>query len=162
MKYILLLVVSLLAVQTNAQEIIPTKGNQNTDLDIQSPEGGPIMTFESMVVDYGTIKQNAEPLRKLQFTNTGDAPLVIQNARGSCGCTVPTWPKKPIMPGETSELEVRYATNRLGQFSKTITLTTNEVGAEPHVVKVQGKVLKPEAEESVPEGGGLIKSGGGK
>ena len=162
MKYTLLLALSLLTFQINAQEIIPTKGNQSTDIEIQNSGEGPVMTFESMVVDYGTIEQNAEPLRKLKFTNTGNSPLVIQNARGSCGCTVPTWPKKPIMPGEASELEIRYATNRIGKFSKTVTLTTNEVGVEPHVVKVQGNVLKPEAEESVPEGNGLIKSGGGK
>lgn len=161
MKYILLFAMCLFTLQISAQEIIPTKGTQNTDNEIQGAEGGPVMSFESMVVDYGTIQQNAEPLRKLKFTNTGDAPLVIQNARGSCGCTVPTWPKKPIMPGESSELEIRYATNRIGKFSKTVTLTTNEVGSEPHVVKVQGTVLKADAEESVPQGDGLIKSGGG-
>ena len=51
---------------------------------------GPILELESTVVDYGTIEQNGEPLRKLKFTNTGTEPLVIKNARGSCGCTVPT------------------------------------------------------------------------
>ena len=66
------------------------------------------------------------------------------------------------MPGETAEIEIRYATNRIGQFSKTVTLTTNEVNAEPHVIKVQGKVNKPDPEKSVPEGNSLIKSGGGK
>ena len=62
---------------------------------------GPVMNLESMVVDYGTIAQNSEPLRTVGFTNTGTEPLVISNARGSCGCTVPTWPKEPIMPGES-------------------------------------------------------------
>jgi len=159
MKYILLLVVSLFAVQINAQDIIPTS-TQEAPAEMDTEGAGPVMSLDALVVDYGTIQQNAEPLRKLAFTNTGDAPLIIQNARGSCGCTVPTWPKKPIMPGETSELEIRYATNRIGKFSKTVTLTTNEVGAEPHVIKVQGKVLKPEEEESVPAGDGIIKSGG--
>lgn len=160
MKYILLFALGLMTFQINAQEIVPTKSQ--SDIEVLDGESGPVMTFETMVVDYGTIEQNAEPLRKLAFTNTGDAPLVIQNARGSCGCTVPTWPKKPIMPGESAELEIRYATNRIGKFSKTVTLTTNEEGAEPHVVKVQGKVNKPVLEKSVPEAEGLIKSGGGK
>lgn len=117
--------------------------------DDQMPQEGPIMLFESTDVDYGTIEQNAEPLREAKFTNTGTEPLVIKNARGSCGCTVPIWPKEPIMPGETGTIEIRYDTKRLGPFSKTVKITTNE-GADPHVLKVKGKVLKPETEDSVP------------
>ena len=162
MKYLIFTFLIGATLQLSAQDIIQDKAAQSMEMDVLSSSEGPIMTFESMVIDYGTIEQNGEPLRTLAFTNTGNAPLIIQNARGSCGCTVPTWPKKPIMPGETDELEIRYATNRIGAFSKTVTLTTNEIGGEPHVVKVKGKVLKPEAEESVPEGDGLIKSGGGK
>jgi len=109
---------------------------------------GPIMELESLVVDYGEIDQHSEPLRVLKFTNTGTAPLIIKSARGSCGCTVPEWVKEPIMPGEESEIQIRYATNRLGKFSKTVTLTTNEEG-EPRVIKVQGHVH--ETENSVPE-----------
>lgn len=109
---------------------------------------GPTMNLESLVVDYGEIEQNSEPLRVLNFTNTGTAPLIIKSARGSCGCTVPEWPKEPIMPGEASTIEIRYATNRLGKFSKTVTLTTNEEG-EPRVIKVQGHVR--EGENNVPE-----------
>ena len=125
-------------------------------------EGGPIMTLESNTVDYGTIKQHGEPLRKVKFTNTGDEPLVIKNARGSCGCTVPTWPKEPIMPGAEAEIEIRYATNRLGKINKTVKITTNE-GGDPHVIKVVGKILKPEEEESVPASApNILKGGGGK
>jgi len=162
MRYILLLALSLTYFQVSAQDIISTPTIQEAEDLFKETGSGPVMHFESKVVDYGTIEQHGEPLRKLSFTNTGDAPLIIQNARGSCGCTVPTWPKKPIMPGETGELEIRYATNRIGKFSKTVTLTTNEEGVEPHVLKVQGKVLKPTEEESVPAGDGIIKSGGGK
>ncbi len=120
-----------------------------TDLISAESVDGPQMTLESTVVDYGTIEQHSEPLRLLNFTNTGNAPLIIKSARGSCGCTVPEWPKEPIMPGEASQIEIRYATNRLNKFSKTVTLTTNEEGVEPHVITVKGNVL--EAENSVPE-----------
>ena len=123
---------------------------------------GPIMELESLVVDYGTIKQHSEPLRVVGFTNTGTEPLVISNARGSCGCTVPTWPKEPIMPGESADIEVRYATNRIGPFTKKITLTTNEGGA-PKELKVTGTVLKEEKEESVPAGEpSMLNPGGGE
>ncbi len=117
--------------------------------ETQNDGNGPVMEFETKTVDYGTLEQNGEPLRTVSFTNTGNEPLIIKNARGSCGCTVPIWPKEPIMPGETDVIEVRYATNRLGNINKTIKITTNE-GAEPHVLKVVGKVLKPEDTEGIP------------
>ena len=60
----------------------------------QEDASGPIMSFETLTVDYGEIVQHSDPLRVAKFTNTGDEPLVISNARGSCGCTVPQWPKE--------------------------------------------------------------------
>ena len=112
-------------------------------------EEGPVMSFESLTVDYGTIEQHGDPLRIAEFTNTGTEPLVISNARGSCGCTVPVWPKEPIMPGETSQIEIRYDTKRLGKINKTVTLTTNQ-GGEPLVLRIQGQINKAVEQESVP------------
>jgi hypothetical protein len=86
----------------------------------------PKMVFKQDTVDYGTIAQNSDPLRKFEFTNNGNAPLIITEAKGSCGCTVPTYPKKPIAPGESAAIEVRYDTNRVGDFRKSIRITTNE------------------------------------
>ena len=120
---------------------------------------GPIMSFDNLIVDYGEIEQHSDPLRVAKFTNTGNAPLVIKNARGSCGCTVPTYPKQPIMPGETAEIEIRYDTKRLGNINKTVTITTNQDG-DPVVLRVQGKINKAATEESVPKPKtGLIKPG---
>ncbi|SRR6056297_638839 len=110
----------------------------------QETESGPKMEFESTVVEYGTIAKNSDPIRVAKFTNTGTEPLIIKNAKGSCGCTVPTWSKEPIMPGESSEIEVRYTTNRVGTINKTVRITTNE-GGQPHVLRVKGKVLNEEA-----------------
>jgi len=95
--------------------------------------------FVSKVVDYGTIEHNADGERKFVFTNNGTEPLIIKNAKGSCGCTVPTWPREPIAPGETAEIGVKYATNRVGAFTKTITLTTN-ASKKPVILTVKGKV----------------------
>jgi len=107
------------------------------------------MTFETMIVDYGTIQQKSEPLRTVKFTNTGTDPLIIKSAHGSCGCTVPVWPKDPIMPGESSVIEVRYDTNRVGKINKSITITTNE-GPEKHVLQVVGEIMKLEEDNAVP------------
>ena len=114
---------------------------------------GPQANFETMVMDYGEIEQGSEPLRVFNFTNTGNAPLVISNAKGSCGCTVPIWPKKPIAPGESSKIEVRYDTNRVGKFVKKVTLTTNVANADGGKIflSIKGKVNKKPAEpEGVP------------
>ena len=129
--------------------LIGTIGYAQND-DAAPTADGPIMSFETMTVDYGTIEEGADPLRKVKFTNTGTQPLIIKNARGSCGCTVPTWPKEPIMPGESSDIEVRYDTRRVGKISKTIRITTNE-GGDAHVLKVVGKINKKADQKALPE-----------
>ena len=106
--------------------------------------------FESKVVDYGTIEHNADGKREFVFTNNGTEPLIIKNAKGSCGCTVPTWPREPIMPGETSKISVKYATNRVGKFTKTITLTTN-ASKKPAILTIKGEVLPPPKDAAAPE-----------
>ena len=88
-----------------------------------------------------TIQQNADGVRTFSFTNTGNAPIVISNAKGSCGCTVPTITKKVVEPGETSEIKVKYDTKRLGRFSKTVTLTSN--ASEPKkLLRIKGNVVQ--------------------
>ena len=105
--------------------------------------GGAEMTFDTEVVDYGTIAQNADGVRTFNFTNTGNAPLIISNAKGSCGCTVPTWPKQPINPGEKGEIKVKYATNRVGPINKSVTVMSN-AATPSKVLRIKGKVLAKE------------------
>ncbi|MFT6147565.1 MAG: hypothetical protein ACJAUH_000242 [Saprospiraceae bacterium] len=97
-----------------------------TSMFAQQNKKTPKMDFEQTTVDYGTIQQNSDPLRTFSFKNTGNTPLIITGARGSCGCTVPSYPKKPIAPGETAVIEVRYDTKRVGPFRKSVRITTNE------------------------------------
>lgn len=101
------------------------------------------MTFESEVVDYGTIEQGADGVREFKFTNNGKEPLIISNARGSCGCTVPTWPKNPIKPGESSVIKVKYDTKRLGAINKSVTITSNAETATK-VIRIKGKIIAPQ------------------
>lgn len=123
---------------------------------------GAQMEFEITTVDYGTIEQGSDPYRFFNFTNTGNAPLVITNAKGSCGCTVPTYPKEPVPPGESGQIKVRYDTNRVGPFTKRVTLTTN-VGEEPIVLTIKGKVEKKAEEPAgVPASGEGSMFNGGK
>jgi Protein of unknown function (DUF1573) len=115
-------------------------------------QNAPVMTLEKNEVDYGTIAQGSDPFRVFKFKNTGRSPLVIQNAQGSCGCTLPEYPKQPIMPGEGAEIKVRYDTNRMGDFTKTVTLTTNEP-TPTRILTIKGKVIdKSGATPAVPSG----------
>ena len=106
--------------------------------------------FESKVVDYGVIEHNSDGLRKFIFTNNGNEPLQIKSAKASCGCTVPDYPKGEIQPGEGGEIKVKYATNRVGKFTKTITLTTN-ASKKPVLLTIKGEVNPPPKEATVPE-----------
>ena len=118
---------------TQAQTTAPTE---------KKAVNGPKMEFETSVMDYGLIEHNADGKREFVLTNTGNAPLIISNAKGSCGCTVPTWPKAPIAPGESASIGVKYATNRIGKFTKTITLTTN-APEKTKILTIKGEVKKP-------------------
>jgi hypothetical protein len=122
----------------------PTATEEHSDV-----AAGATMTFEAMEVDYGTIDQGADPLRIFKFKNSGTEPLLIKKCQGSCGCTVPTWPKEPIMPGETGSIEVRYDTNRVGPFTKNVTVTTNETVGQ-HILTIKGRVEKKEEAPTVP------------
>ena len=106
---------------------------------------GAKIEFETETIDYGTIENNADGNREFKFTNTGNEPLVITNAKGSCGCTVPTWPTEAIAPGESSVIKVHYATNRTGAFSKSVTLISNAINAPTKVIHIKGTVKPPVA-----------------
>lgn len=100
--------------------------------------------FASMEINYGEIEQGADGLREFTFKNSGDQPLVITSARGSCGCTVPSYAKEPINGGESGSIQVRYDTNRLGAFTKFVTVTTNDA-ENPNVrLTIRGTVKAKE------------------
>lgn len=98
--------------------------------------------FKTLEIDYGTIEKGADGVRTFEFTNTGDAPLIISNVKSSCGCTVPEWPKTAIMPGDNGQIKVKYDTNRVNPIRKTITVTSN---AETPTIalKIKGEVIDP-------------------
>ncbi|HUR31007.1 MAG TPA: DUF1573 domain-containing protein [Saprospiraceae bacterium] len=120
------------------------------------PASKAVLTFESDVVDYGTIDQGGEPLRLAKFTNTGTEPLIISGAKGSCGCTVPNWPKDPIMPGEASQIEIRYDTKRVGAINKTVTVTSND-SIGKHTIRVIGTINAVVQEEGLPTKDSILK-----
>ena len=106
----------------------------------QETAAGPNMEVDKEFHDYGTIKQNANGACEFKITNTGTEPLIISNAKGSCGCTVPEWPKQPIMPGKSAVMTVKYDTKRVGPINKAVTITSNAVNSPTKVVRIKGTV----------------------
>ena len=102
---------------------------------------GPMISFDTDTIDYGEITKGSDGVRTFTFENTGNAPLEIQGVRSSCGCTIPKKPEAPIAPGDKGEITVRYDTNRLGVFRKTITVNTNVSSKAIIALKIRGNVL---------------------
>ena len=110
-------------------------------LGLSAQAKAPMISFETETIDYGDIAKGSDGVRTFVFENTGDAPLEIQGVRSSCGCTIPKKPEAPIAPGEKGEITVRYDTNRVGVFRKTVTVNTNVVSTSIIALKIKGNVL---------------------
>ncbi len=85
----------------------------------------PVITFEKTTHDYGTLTKGGDGTCEFKFKNTGVEPLILSNVTSSCGCTVPEWPREPIMKGKSASIKVKYDSNRIGQINKTITVMSN-------------------------------------
>lgn len=94
----------------------------------QSTSAVAAFKWEKTEYNFGNIPQNVPATATFKFTNTGKVPLVISSAQGSCGCTVPEWPKEPIAPGKTGEIKATYNAANPGQFTKTVSITANVDG----------------------------------
>ena len=79
-----------------------------------------VISFEKTVIDYGTVNKGDNGVREFVFKNSGNAPLIISNVKSTCGCTIPKKPEKPILPGESEKIQVKYDTKRVGFIRKSI------------------------------------------
>ncbi|MCR5192777.1 MAG: DUF1573 domain-containing protein [Bacteroidales bacterium] len=114
--------------------------NAQTTTPKEQPADGPKITFSEQEHNYGNIHKGGDGNCEFVFTNEGNEPLILSNVKASCGCTTPSWTKEPIMPGKTGSIKVRYNTNNIGSFNKTITVTSNAVNNPRIVLKIKGKV----------------------
>ncbi|MDE0987132.1 MAG: DUF1573 domain-containing protein [Schleiferiaceae bacterium] len=141
-KVFLTLVVALFGFAAQAQE--------------QQADGAQI-NFEQKVINYGKIEKGGNGSRVFKFKNEGNEPLVLNSVRASCGCTTPKWTREPIAPGTEGEIIVKYDTNRLGNFHKTVTVQSN-AASKTVVLTIKGQVMNPEVQKSTPtkQGGSVI------
>ena len=141
-KVFLTLVVALFGFAAQAQE--------------QQADGAQI-NFEQKVINYGKIEKGGNGSRVFKFKNEGNEPLVLNSVRASCGCTTPKWTRERIAPGTEGEIIVKYDTNRLGNFHKTVTVQSN-AASKTVVLTIKGQVMNPEVQKSTPtkQGGSVI------
>lgn len=115
---------------------------------VDDEANAPKFEFEETVMQFGEISQGEKVKRMFTFTNVGKTNLIISDAKGSCGCTVPLWPKNPIAPGEEGEIEVVFNSNgKSGHVKNTVTLVANTV-PNVMVLAIEGDVLVPQTQNS--------------
>lgn len=125
-----------------ADKIDESQSEKNIGLDDVDGENLPEFTFDEDSHNFGKINEGDVATHDFAFTNTGKAPLVITSARGSCGCTVPEYPKTPIAPGESGKIKVSFDSNgRSGRQDKNVTLTANTVPNQK-ILKITSEVIK--------------------
>ncbi len=104
-----------------------------------------VMEFDATEFDFGTVDEGEKVSHTYSFKNTGDEPLILSNAKGSCGCTVPKWPKEPIPPGEDGEIIVEFnSKNKKGKRNQKVTITSN-TNPPQSFIYLKGEVNPAEA-----------------
>lgn len=132
----LIAVTMLMACNNNQAAGNSTASNTTT----ANAGNGPVMKFEKETHDFGKITEGDKISYDYKFTNTGKAPLIISDARASCGCTIPEWPKTPIKPGESSVIKVTFDSHsKVGLQDKQIVVTANTTPAQ-NLVHLVGDV----------------------
>ena len=111
------------------------------------PKADDVIKLNTEKHDFGKIKQNVPAIYFFEIKNTSDKPVVIENAWGSCGCTIPEVPKEPIMPGNTTKMKVQYSAAALATFEKDVFIKLAGI-EQPKVVKIKGEVLEAAAYDS--------------
>ncbi len=117
---------------------------QNTETKTV-PENGAKIHFTELEHNYGTIQKGGNGECEFTFVNEGNEPLILSNVKASCGCTTPSYTQKPVMPGQQGTIKVKYNTNNVGAFSKTVTVTSNAVDNPRVTLRIKGNVKQQES-----------------
>lgn len=104
--------------------------------------------FEYTTFNYDTVEQGSNGLCTFIFRNTGSEPLIITGASSSCGCTTPEYSKTPVLPGKTGRIKVKYNTETLGSFRKTVVVKSNAANAPTSVLRIKGFVREKKVQRS--------------
>lgn len=129
---------------TEAAEETTVVAPESTEMEMPTSMATELtsMTIDRMEHDFGKIPDTAPVETSFTITNTGDKPLLVTNAQGSCGCTVPEYPKEPLAPGESRDMKVSFNPNgKEGVNNKTVTITANTEPATT-IINIKSDVIK--------------------
>ena len=116
------------------------RATQTTQANLQADNpNAPVIEFDKMVHDYGTLAYGSDGNCEFKFTNTGKEPLILHKVKASWGCTIPAWPKDPVLPGKSEVIVVRYNTKKVGNINKSITVQSNATQSTV-ILKIKGRV----------------------
>lgn len=110
----------------------------------------PVITFEKTTHDYGTVTKGGDGTCEFKFKNNGVEPLILSNVSSSCGCTVPEWPREPILRGKSASIKVKYDTNRVGPINKTVTVLSNAKVASIQL-RIIGNIVEASSGAQMPQ-----------
>jgi hypothetical protein len=142
MKVIMLALALVLGANVIAQEVKSETAKKETVKKQKAPKKQKGLNFTTLEIVRNDIPYGTDDMFAFEFKNESKTPAIIQNVQTSCGCTTAKKPEEPIKPGKKSEISVKYDTKRVGQFTKTITITSNV--SEPIVLTIKGNVLPQE------------------
>ncbi len=146
---VLIAFVSISFAQQNKAVASPPANTKPATTTPPNPNA-PKLIFPEETYTFGEVPEGPQVTHEFKFSNTGKEALVLSNVRASCGCTTPSWPKEPILPGKDAVILVTYNTQgRVGPFNKSITITSN-ADTPSKVIYIKGEVVKAEPEKSVP------------
>jgi hypothetical protein len=127
------------------------EANAEAEISTENVEAITSITFEEEVFDFGTITQGEKVTHTFKFKNSGNADLVIVSAKGSCGCTVPEWPKEPIAPGVEGEISVVFnSEGKAGKQHKRVSIVANTEPATS-AIALKGEIIAPETATTTTE-----------
>ncbi len=152
--FMVMLAVAFLASCQNANNDVREAARQNVEgvqpanpAAADAGAAGPttVMTFEETEHNFGVVTDGDKVSHTYTFTNTGNEPLILSDARGSCGCTVPQWPREPIAPGESGNITVEFnSANKVGSRNQKVTITAN-TNPPQSFIYLKGDVLAKDA-----------------
>lgn len=149
-RYLAILVIALAACSENEQKAddkkIPTSvvniPSSAEGVDTVAAARKPVMDFTDTLHNFGMIHEGEVVSHEFAFTNNGKSPLIISSASGSCGCTVPEYPKDPVLPGQAATLKVTFnSAGKSGHQEKSVTLITNSIRGK-QMLYIQAEVEK--------------------
>ena len=149
-NFLFFLLITAASISFAQQAKTGTEAKKDDKPAVATNPNAPMLDFKEESFNFGEISEGPQVTHEFKFTNNGKEPLILANVKASCGCTTPSWPKDPVLPGKEATILVTYNTQgRPGNFNKSVTITSNATNANK-VIYIKGEVVKVDPAKYVP------------